>query len=416
MTTITTSTIRRITATLFISQSFASAARIASVNIAAIGAVAIAGNNEDVTGFPMTVALLGGAFAAYPAGRFMGRFGRRLGLSAGYIAGLLGGLVVSAGVIMNSLPVFLLGWLLIGISRAISDQARYAAADIASPRSRARIISIIVSAGTVGAIFGPLTTPFSGRIAESLGYDELVGPGIFTALLFIIPLIFLNLFLRPDPKDLAQLLETEEEKVKSTKSGRSFRQVLKLPSARLALISIALAQTIMVLVMTSTPIHMTHHNHGLDAISLVFSAHIVGMYGLSIINGWLADRLGRRAVIGLGSLMLIAACILAPQSPDTLPLAASLFLLGLGWNMCFVAGSTLLTDVLATNERARIQGAADQVVMFASAFGSLSSGPLLKSIGFESLAIIAAGASLLVLAATLAIRQAGHVETTAAAS
>ena len=94
-------------------------------------------------------------------------------------------------------------------------------------------------------------------------------------------------------------------------------------------------------------------------------AHVVGMFGLSIVTGWLTDRWGQRATIGLGGLLLIASCALAPQNPDTLPLAVSLFLLGLGWNMCFVSGSSLLTNCLlaglllnisATTERGQPAG------------------------------------------------------------
>ena len=157
----------------------------------------------------------------------------------------------------------------------------------------------------------------------------------------------------------------------------------------------------MVMWMTITPVHMTHFQHGLDEIGFVISAHIVGMYGLSMLTGWLTDRWGRRATIGLDGLLLIAACLLAPQNPDPLPLAASLFLLGLGWNTCFVSGSALLTDTLAVHERARIQGAADLVVNLASAAGSLGSGLLIASLGYGTLAMVGAGLALIVVAATL---------------
>ena len=74
--------------------------------------------------------------------------------------------------------------------------------------------------------------------------------------------------------------------------------------------------------------------------------HTLGMFGLSMISGRLADNFGRPATIIAGAALLVAACLLAPLSQLTGVLAVALFLLGLGWNFCYVAGAALLTDTL----------------------------------------------------------------------
>jgi len=396
------SLIRRITATLFVAQGLALAALLASTTIASITGTELGG--EPAAGLPSAFTLIGGALAAYPAGRVMGRFGRRIGLSAGYGVGIVGGLIAGSGVIARLLPVFLLGMIFLGAARAVSDQARYANADVYPAKLRARAVSTIVFAGTIGAVLGPALSPVAGRMAVSLGYDELAGPWFATTALMIVTLVFINLLLHPDPRDLAHALQSSEpfeNRPERPQPSRSFAQVMANPSARLALVSLGLAQTVMVMVMTITPVHMRHHDHSLDEISFVIAAHILGMYGLSMAAGWLTDRWGRRATIGLGSLLLVAACVLAPQNPDPWPLAVSLFLLGLGWNLCFVSGSSLLTDALAAHERARIQGAADLVVNVASAAGSLGSGLLIASLGYATLAIVGAVLASVVGAVTL---------------
>ncbi len=369
------STIRRIAATLFVAHGMALAALFASTTIASLTGVAIAGRDQ-VAGLPTTFALIGGSLAAYPAGQVMGRFGRRIGLSAGYTSGIFGGVIAGWGVVVKQLPVFLVGMLLLGMARAIADQARYAAADVSPAHLRARAVSTLVFAGTIGAVFGPILATHAGQVAQRLGYGELAGAWFASAGLFLVTLIAVNVFLRPDPRDIARALHAAEKSDRPHEAGRplrSFREIIAHPSAQLALISLGLAQTVMVMVMTITPIHMRHFGHDLPDINFVQAAHIAGMFGLSVVSGWLTDRWGRRATIGLGSLLLVGACAIAPYSADTLPLAASLLLLGLGWNMCFVSGSALLTDVLAVHERARIQGAADVVVNLASATGSLGS-------------------------------------------
>ena len=51
-----------------------------------------------------------------------------------------------------------------------------------------------------------------------------------------------------------------------------------------------------------------------------------------------------------GTAVLVLSCVLAPLSLRLPILGLALFLLGLGWNFCLVAGSTLLSDALAQQE------------------------------------------------------------------
>jgi MFS family permease len=67
-------------------------------------------------------------------------------------------------------------------------------------------------------------------------------------------------------------------------------------------------------------------------------------------------------------------------------LVTGLFLLGLGWNFGYIAGSSLLSDVLRGEERSRMQGANDMLVAGAAAIGSLSSGPLFSLGGYAAVA------------------------------
>jgi MFS family permease len=156
-----------------------------------------------------------------------------------------------------------------------------------------------------------------------------------------------------------------------------------------------LGQVVMVAIMVITSLHMRDHNHQLGDISAVISAHTLGMYAFSVVSGRLADKWGRGPVILTGATTLLLACLTAPLSPDVLPLAVSLFLLGLGWNFCFVGGSTLLSDQLSPAERARTQGVNDLLVGLASATGSLSSGLVFAATGYTVIAMVAGGLALI---------------------
>jgi MFS family permease len=157
----------------------------------------------------------------------------------------------------------------------------------------------------------------------------------------------------------------------------------------------------MVLVMVITALHMKGHHHQLGAISIVISAHTFGMYAFSVFSGQLADRWGRGLVIIIGSTTLVLACVAATLSPDVLPLGVALFLVGLGWNFCYVGGSTLLADQLSPLERARTQGVNDLLVGLASAVGSILSGLIFAALGYSIMAYISAVLALIPLAATV---------------
>ena len=166
----------------------------------------------------------------------------------------------------------------------------------------------------------------------------------------------------------------------------------------------------MVMVMAMTSLYMVHHGHGLGDVSIVIMAHTLGMYGLSMLTGRLADNLGRPPTIMAGALLLAAGCLLAPLSQLTGVLAVALFLLGLGWNFCYVAGGALLTDTpQPCRERGRVQGSNDLAVGFISAFGSLQSGVLFAWLGFANLGWLSVAVAMLPLLLTMQFlaRQAG---------
>ncbi len=160
------------------------------------------------------------------------------------------------------------------------------------------------------------------------------------------------------------------------------------------MVSMVVAHAVMVMVMVITSLHMRNHQHGVTAISLTTSAHVLGMFGFSILSGRLADTFGRTPVIMSGSLVLMLACVIAPLSPAFMPITLGLFLLGLGWNFCFVGGSSLLADQLSPDERARTQGFNDLLMGLVAASGSFLSGHVFAAVGYGTMGVISAMVSL----------------------
>lgn len=351
-----------------------------------------------------TATYQGGAAAlAFVWGLLMDRLGRRPTLAMGLAVGILGALVASRSVAAGRLAGFLLGVGLMGMANSALQLGRYVAAEVHAPGRRARALALVVMGGTVGAVVGPLLVGPAAGAARRAGIAELAGPYAASSLLFALAMAALLAGLWPEPRDLARALAAGHDH--GTGSGplpaRAITEILAQPGARLAVVSLVFAQAVMVMLMVITSVHMKGHEHGLPGISFVISSHVVGMYVFSVVSGRLADSFGRPAVILAGCGLLIVSCLAATLSPQVLPLAGSLFLLGLGWNLCYVAGSALLSDELRQSERARIQGFSDVLVGLASAGGALGSGVVFAAVGYEAMGLIAAGATLLPLVLSL---------------
>ena len=388
---------RKITGILFAQQSLASAGFIAAATLNSIVGKELSGH-ANWAGVPAAVYLLAGAFAAFMWGYVYDAIGRRGGLTLGLSAGVVGSGVAFYSIAIHSFPAFLAGMILMGVANAAVQLGRFAAAEVNRPEHRGRAISNVVIGGTVGSVVGPFVAGPAGKAIGLWGIDELAGAYLVSLFLFAIAAVVVFIGLRPDPREIGkQVAEQFPDTVVRSQVVRSMRQIFSQPAAMVALISMVLGQMVMVLVMVITSLHMRDHNHMLGDISIVISAHTVGMFAFSIISGRLADRWGRGQVIIVGSATLVLACIAATISPDVLPLGVALFLLGLGWNFCFVGGSTLLADQLSPAERARTQGFNDLLVGLASAIGSLGSGFIFAALGYNTMALISAAFALVPL-------------------
>ena len=391
---------RKITWVLFANQSLASAGFIAAATINSILGAKL-GGNDYWTGVPSAVYLLGAAFAASMWGVVFERIGRRNSMVLGLLIGVVGNTLVLYAIGVSALFLFLIGMLMMGITNAAVVLGRFAAAEVNPPDQRGKAISQVVWGGTFGAVFGPLLVGPMGEFALSISMDELAGPYIATLVLFTIAAVVVLIGLRPDPRELGREVATLYPESAPHGETRSIREILFQPAALTAVIAMILGQVVMVGLMVITSRHMNHNQHGLTDISRVIQSHTIGMYAFSVITGYLADKWGRGQVILAGAAMLLLACVLAPLSPDVIPLAVALFFLGIGWNFCFVGGSTLLADQLSPAERSTTQGFSDLLVGLASAVASLSSGFVFAATNYTIISIAAGGLSLVPLVMSL---------------
>ena len=350
-------------------------------------------NSETLAGLSQTSAVLGAAAMAIPLSRLTQRGGRRLGLSVGYTVGLIGAAFAIFGGSQQILIAMLIGTFLVGAASAAGYQARFAATDLADDATRSRQLSYVVWGSTIGAVAGPNLMGPSGALAESLGLPKLVGPYILALVTLGMGALVIWLFLKPDPYlTAAKLLAKTEERHELLSARKTLKLIRKNPAALFAIAAIAIGHIAMVSVMVMTPVHMAHVDVTLTVIGLVISIHILGMYAFSPLVGSLSDRMGRRWVIRLGVVILLASCLISGLADphNSIQLGFGLFLLGLGWSCTLIAGSALLSEAVETELRPSSQGASDLLMNLMGAGGGAMAGVIIGTLGYGWLCLFAA--------------------------
>lgn len=330
---------------------------------------------------------IGSALMAVPLAAYMRRHGRRPGLIGAFMLGSVGALVAGTGGQAGWFWLFAVGMAAFGGAQAATLQGRYVAADLAPEHGKARAIAGVVWAGTLGAVFGPVLTPWEKRLGRWVGLDELVGPFVFASVFLLLAAFTVHRLLRPDPLLVSGQLNPHAPYVNPFRQvGIAARTIRRHRLAMLGLLAMVISQTAMVAVMTMTPPHMRDHDHG-DLSAFVIAVHIGGMYGFAPLVGRFVQRIGQVPATMVGAVVLGSGTVVTVVAGYVPGLVfGGLFLLGLGWNVGLIAGSSLLTEAVPANERVEVQGTADLTMSFCGGMAAFSSGFVKQAWGFHLLA------------------------------
>ena len=348
-------------------------------------------------GLGPAIFLVASALAAVPAGRLMDRIGRRPVIAGGYLLAAAGCSLTALATNLDSTPIVILGFALTGAANGIALLIRTAAGDMYPPERRARGISYVLFGAVFGAILGPAVFGplFAGR---ELDAAALTVPWLAAAGISLIALVVV-LFVRPDPKEIAELLRGDEG---PSPPAAPLGEILRRPGVRPAMLAALASFGVMVSVMNlSGYVVVEHHHHHQSDVFPIIGAHVLGMYALVLVVGALIDRIGRPVALARGLLVMAVSTIGLLWFDSVFATAVLLFGLGVGWNVSFVAATAQLVDLSAVSERGRLIGFNDLLSALLGACLALLGGYALDSIGVAALAI---GATAIVAAPVLWLR------------
>jgi len=305
-------------------------------------------------------------------------------IRAGFGLGIVGPAITALGCWSTSGELVFLGLGLCGAAQAIVLLSRAAAAEMFSPERRARGMSFVLFGAVSGAIFGPLVFGpiFSGR---ALTPQQLAWPWLASSL-FAVGGLLISFGVRPDPKELSAAFRTESG---NAVPAAPLGEILRRPGVPTALGAAVASFAVMVGVMNLAGYVAVGHGHRHGDVFTVISAHIVGMYGLILVVGDIVDRIGRRRAMAIGLALMALSNAGLIWLDGIGGMSLSLFGLGLGWSLSYVAATTELVSLAQPAERGRLVGFSDLLSSFTGAALALGGGLIYTAGGSVPLAVFA---------------------------
>lgn len=356
---------------------------------------------ESILGLGPAIFLTAGALAALPAGRLMDRLGRVPVIAGGFVVGITGCVLTALGCVADSAPLVILGLVGVGAMNGCVLLARTAAADMYPEEKKGRAISYVLFGALFGAALGPLVFRplFAGKDLE---LDTLVIPWFAAAAMCAVGLC-IALLIRPDPRTIAlefQQAGLAQGQPLTTEPAAPLREILRRPGVPAAVLAAVASLAVMAGIMNLSGYVVVGHHHEQADVFTVISLHIVGMFGLVLVVGELVDRLGRRPSLISGLAIMAVSTVMLVWVESIAGMSVSLFLLGLGWNLSYVAATAELVTHAKPIERGRLVGFTDLVAGLSAAALALLGGLAYTEWGAAALGI---GATIAVIAPALVI-------------
>jgi MFS family permease len=317
---------------------------------------------------PISVMVVGMWLGTLPVGMLAKAFGRRFALQTGSVLGVASGVIACLAMLRGSFLLLLLGALCGGLYAAAHQSYRFAATDTASPRFRAKAVSWVLAGGVFGAVLGPQLVILTKDVWPPYLFAATYLAQAVCALLAGAVLTLVKL-----PRPVT---------VETFADGRPLAEIARNPRFIIAVVCGLASYGVMNLMMTSAPLAMVMCNHSVGDAALGIQWHVIGMYAPSFFTGALIARLGLRAIMAIGLLLLIAAAAAGYAGVGLWNFWVALVLLGVGWNFCFIGATTLVTECHGPHERNKVQAVNDFLIFGAMAVASFSSGALLTRYGW----------------------------------
>jgi len=361
-----------------------------AVTLGGLAGFFLLGADKSLATLPITASTVGAALTTIPAAMLMSRIGRRKGFVLGAAPAILGGLLAVFALLQGSFWLFVASLFLVGMSGAFNQQYRFAAIDAGSPAVRTKAMSLVMAGGMFSGIIGPQTVIFTNDWLSPIMF---AGSFLAAAILGCIGLLIASLLrdVAPPPTHAARLLNAS--------GGRPLAVIARQPRFIAAVLCAISSYALMSLVMTAAPLAMIGCGLTQSDAALGIQWHVLAMYGPSFFTGKLIVRFGKDRIVIAGMALLVACALVGITGITLAHFWITLILLGFGWNFGFIGATAMLAETYRPEERGKVQGLNDFLVLGSAATASLLSGKLIGGPGWAFINMIVFPVVMLSLAA-----------------
>ncbi len=319
---------------------------------------------------PVMGYVVGGALSTQLVARTQSRFGRKASFQLGLVVAVLSSLLCAYAASTRQFWLLFGATVVAGYYNANASLYRFTAAELSTPATREKAVSLVMAAGLVGAVIGPNLAARS----RDLYATPFVGAYLALAVVGVLGLLVLSAIEFP-PKPPGG----------SAQGGRPLSEIMRQPVFIVAAACGSLGFGVMNLLMSATPIAMQQCGFPFPDTALVLEWHVIGMFAPGFFTGHLIKRFGTLPVMGAGIVLNLACVAIALSGVDLHQFLGALFLLGVGWNFLFTGATTLSLEAYRPEEKDRAQGALNFFMFATLALTSFASGVLVTTRGWTLL-------------------------------
>ncbi len=320
---------------------------------------------------PIVGYVIGGAASTGPVAWSQARWGRKVSFQIGLVVAFFSTLLATFAILNSSFWLLVSATVIAGYYSANGQLYRFAAAELAKPDYRERAVSMVLAGGLIGGVAGPNLAKWT----QHWGAVPFAGAYATLAVVALIAMAVVSMVDFPPVPP----------KKTGADGGRPLSVIMRQPVFIVSTAAAACGYGVMNILMAASPIAMQVCGHPFADAALVLEWHVIGMFAPGFFTGHLIKRYGAVTIMSVGVALNFLCIVIALAGVDVMHFLASMFIVGVGWNFLFTAGTALSLKAYEPEEKDKAQGAINFCVFALMMISSFSSGALVTTNGWSVL-------------------------------
>ncbi len=320
---------------------------------------------------PILGYVVGGALSTGPVAWSQARWGRKVSFQIGLAVAFFSALLATYAVLDKNFWLLVTATVVAGYYSANGQLYRFAAAELAKPEYRERAVSMVLAGGIIGGVLGPNLAKWT----QHLGDAPFAGAYAALAVVALMAMAVISVVTFPPVPP----------RKPGADSGRPLSVIMRQPVFIVSTAAAALGYGVMNILMAASPIAMQVCGHPFKDAVLVLEWHVIGMFAPGFFTGHLIKRFGIIAILSAGVALNLLSIAIALSGVEVMHFLISMFLVGVGWNFLFTAGTALSLKAYQPEEKDKAQGAINFCVFAVMMVTSFASGALVTTQGWTLL-------------------------------